>query len=628
MTTLSPAAQLSTLAVFRKRSFRLLWTAQLISVAGSALSSLAAAILVYRMTGSALSVGLVLLVAALPSPLVGLIAGVFVDRLNRKHVMIAADLLRFVLIGAIPFVLPFGVVWLYVIVLIAGAVGQFFDPAHASVLPEVVSEEELAAANSFMAISGTGSWAIGFAAAGLIASQLAIEWAFYIDALSFLVSAACILGVRLAPLVVEDTTNATTVLRDLRAAAGFLAQSPSLRSMLLISVPISICIGLTNALLLPFALRALHATEFQYSVLEGLTSVGFVVGSLLMARLADRLHEGQWVALGYIGMALALVMFALSTSVPLAITLLMVTGLLNALTAIGRQLVIQRNTSNEVRGRVYSAFFVVRDVTAAFGLAAAGLADLYDVQVLFIAGSVVLLAAGALLFVMPGLRQSIAEWRQAMRMLRGVQTAPGLGLGRAASAADFDRLVGRFHVLAGLSAEDRRHVLAQSRVYEVPVGTLMMRQGEIGDAAYFVLDGRAVAGTDAHGAYRALSLLRPGDFFGEIAALTGAPRTATVMAQEPTTVFVVPAETLRRMMRNPLVNGVFLERIAERLACVSKIDLLGGMGDDRQAMHGGGAANPYMTMLVHTQASPYATALIREGAADLHATTILQGQVA
>ena len=77
---LARPAQLSAFAVFRNRSFTLLWTAQLISVAGSTLSWLAAALLVYRLTGSALSVSMILVVSALPSLLVGMVAGVFVDR--------------------------------------------------------------------------------------------------------------------------------------------------------------------------------------------------------------------------------------------------------------------------------------------------------------------------------------------------------------------------------------------------------------------------------------------------------------------------------------------------------------------------------------------------------------------
>src|SRR6185295_20020613 len=84
----------SPLAVFRNRAFSLLWTGQLVSTIGSALSSLAASILVFRLTNSALSVGLMLMATAAPSLVVGLVAGVFVDRFDRRRIMLTADLLR------------------------------------------------------------------------------------------------------------------------------------------------------------------------------------------------------------------------------------------------------------------------------------------------------------------------------------------------------------------------------------------------------------------------------------------------------------------------------------------------------------------------------------------------------
>jgi hypothetical protein len=233
---------------------------------------------------------------------------------------------------------------------------------------------------------------------------------------------------------------------------------------------------------------------------------------------------------------------------------------------IARQLVIQRTTPNEVRGRVSSSFLLTRDLLMATGMAMAGLADFVDVRVPFIIAALVVLVAGVLVLMMPGLRQSVAEWRQAIRMLRGAHVAPGLGLGRAGISTDFEHLVGHIPALAELSGEDQHYVIAQARVYEIGAGTVIMRQGEIGDAAFFVLHGQAVAGTDVHGSYRALSLVQPGDFFGEIAALSGVPRTATVIAQELMTVFAIPAQTLRRITRNPLVHAIFQKRIAERLA--------------------------------------------------------------
>src|SRR5512136_103846 len=102
MTTLSAVSSPSPFAVFRNRNFTLLWTGQLVSTIGSALTSLAASILVYRITGSALSVGLMLMATALPTLLLGLVAGVVVDRYDRRRIMIAADLLRAILVFLIP----------------------------------------------------------------------------------------------------------------------------------------------------------------------------------------------------------------------------------------------------------------------------------------------------------------------------------------------------------------------------------------------------------------------------------------------------------------------------------------------------------------------------------------------
>src|SRR4249920_3439374 len=92
--TRSRNASSSTFSIFRNRNFSLLWTGQLVSTMGSALTSLAASIYIYRLTGSALSVGLMLMATAAPSLVVGLFAGVVVDRYDRKRIMIATDLIR------------------------------------------------------------------------------------------------------------------------------------------------------------------------------------------------------------------------------------------------------------------------------------------------------------------------------------------------------------------------------------------------------------------------------------------------------------------------------------------------------------------------------------------------------
>jgi len=310
MTTARTASP-SPFAVFRNRSFSLLWTGQLVSTMGSALTSLAASIYIYRLTGSALSVGLMLMATAAPSLLVGLFAGVFVDRYDRKKIMVTADILRAILILLIPLLAPINVIWLYVIVMLTSAIGQFFDPAHESILPEVASDEDLSAANSLIAISQFGSTAVGFAAAGLIASAANINWAFYFDAITFVISALCVYLINVKSIQAEEDTSVAVVIKNLRAGVRQLFSTPVLRSLFSVQVVVLISFGLSNTLLLPFALKALNATEFEYGLQEGLTSIGFVLASLLMAKVFDRLQAGAWLAISFLGMGLIGIVYKL-----------------------------------------------------------------------------------------------------------------------------------------------------------------------------------------------------------------------------------------------------------------------------------------------------------------------------
>jgi len=585
MTVAPSTASISPFAAFKNRGFSLLWTGQLISTMGSALTSLAASIWVYQKTNSAMSVGLMLMATAAPTVLIGLFAGVFVDRFDRKKIMLATDLIRAVLVFLIPILVPHSIVWLYVIVMLTSAVGQFYDPAHESVLPEVAKDEELAAANSLMVISSFGSTAIGFAASGLIAGAADIKWAFYLDALSFILSAGCILFIRIQAVKAEESASAAFVIQNLKSGLRFLFDSPMLRSLFLVMIPTLIGFGLSNSLLLPFALKALKATEFEYGIQEGMTSLGFVAGSLLMAAVFDRMREGAWMALSFIGMALVGVFFSTLSSVPLAIAALTISGFLNSPSAIGRRLIVQRNTPREMRGRVNSAFFVSRDVFFLIGMGAAGLADLVNVRVMYLISALLILASGVWALFLPGLRQAAGEWKRALNLLRTAPTAPSAGAGRPATLADLDLLVGLLPTLGGLEHKDRQSLVSQARVVEAPAGSTVIKHGETGDAAYFILSGKAVAGiAQGEGNYRSLSSMTAGDYFGEIAALTGATRTADVVVEENTSLLQVPAAALHALMGHPAISQLFLARMSERLARTSINELPRFAGLDQQAL--------------------------------------------
>jgi CRP-like cAMP-binding protein/MFS family permease len=580
--TRSRNASPSTFSIFRNRNFSLLWTGQLVSTMGSALTSLAASIYIYRLTGSALSVGLMLMATAAPSLVVGLFAGVFVDRYDRKKIMITADILRAGLILLIPILVPLNVSWLYVMVMLTAAIGQFYDPAHESVLPEVASDEELAAANSMMAISSFGSTAIGFAAAGLIASAANINWAFYLDAVSFLFSAVCVFLIRIKPIQAEEDTSVKLVVKNLRAGIHQLFRTPILKSLFLVQIIVLISFGLSNALLLPFAVKALNANEFQYGLQEGITSIGFVIGSLLMAKVFDRLQAGAWMAISYLGMGILGVIYSFLFSIPLAILICALSGLFNAPAAIGRRVIVQRNTPAEMRGRVSSAFFVSRDVLFLIGMAAAGLADYMSIRVLYLISALMLVLAGVVIFFLPQLGQSRAQWRRTIDLLKGVEAAPRLGAGRPATLFEIDHFVGCLPELTEMSPRERTQLASSTLVAEAPGGKVITYRGEESDTAFFILKGSVAAGYLKEDEYIILNYLHEGDFFGEVAALTGMPRTANIITEEDCEFLILPAKVVRGLAKKyPALNVMLHTLIGERL---SQTELPRGTSYDQQLL--------------------------------------------
>ena len=335
-----------------------------------------------------------LMATVLPSIAIGLFAGVLVDRFDRKKIMLVSDLLRALLSFLIPSMAVRNQLWLYGIVLLSSTVGQFFNPAEESILPEIAREKELSAANSLMAIGGFASTAAGFALCGWITSRYPLQWAFYLDALSFIFSALCIWRIPIPQLRRQGPTNFHAVLENLRSGKRYMQGNAMLRSLVFVTIPAFLAFGLWNSLLLPFTLHMLHGSSFDYGIQEGLSSVGFIAGSLTVMKLGGRIKEGQWIILSFLGMGVVGVYYALSAAIPLAIVLVAITGLLNAPYSVARRLVIQRNTTREIRGRINSIFFVVRDIAYVAGMATAGLADSVNIRSLIVVSALLWVAAG------------------------------------------------------------------------------------------------------------------------------------------------------------------------------------------------------------------------------------------
>jgi CRP-like cAMP-binding protein len=493
------------------------------------------------------------------------------------------------------------VVGLYALILLNAGIKQFFDPAHDSLIPELATDEELLSANSFLSIASFGSTAIGFAAAGLLASTVDLYWAFIIDAGSFVFSAACIALMRHHPMpVAEEDASVSVVVANLKAGFSTLFGTPIIRSLFAVGAFMFFAFGLWNVLLLPFSIRVLGASEFEYGLQEGLTSVGFVVGSFFMARFGRHLPEPVWMVIALTGMGVAGILYGLATSVPFAIVLVMISGFFNSPSSVARSTLLQRNTPREMRGRVFSAFYVMRDVIFLFGMAGAGLADVIDLRAMVIFASVLLFVGASFTLFAPGL--SVATWRAAAARLEAAGAAPGLATFpiRPATLADFDRLVARIGPLAQLSPEQRAAFVRSATVREVPSGTQIVQHGDIASTAYFILDGSAAAGVPDGDSYRGLSTMAAGDFFGEIAALTGSARTADVIADSDATLLEVPAEALRATMVVPEIQKLIHTTITTRLLRTESADLPRLAGVDQESLRDLRTPRPSVDVLQRT----------------------------
>jgi Ni/Fe-hydrogenase subunit HybB-like protein len=157
-----------------------------------------------------------------------------------------------------------------------------------------------------------------------------------------------------------------------------------------------------------------------------------------------------------------------------------------------------------------------------------------------------------------------APFGDVAELVKGV-VEPEKPSSRAANLDDLQWLDRHLPELASVSTETRQSILSGTKVLEAKAGTVLLRQGETDNEAYFVLAGRVVVRREESGLYRITRTVGPGEQFGEISSLAGTPRTATAMAEEAAVVLRLTAESLRKLMKSPPMNRVIHSRMSERL---------------------------------------------------------------
>ena len=228
------------------KNFRYLWTGQFISQVGDWFNSVALFTLILSLTGSGEAVGYILILKLLPTFFVGPLAGVAADRFNRKTIMIVADVARGLSVLGFLFVDTPDRVWMvYALTVVQVILSTFFDPAKSAAIPNIISRNELIAANGLSGASWSVTLALGAALGGVVTDAFGREAAFIIDAASYFVSTLFIMMVRIpasaktrergaeaksARLALADATG----IRDLIEGARYLRRNPRVMAVLLV----------------------------------------------------------------------------------------------------------------------------------------------------------------------------------------------------------------------------------------------------------------------------------------------------------------------------------------------------------------------------------------------------------
>ncbi|MHB8645842.1 MAG: MFS transporter [Thermomicrobiales bacterium] len=355
------------LAVLRQRNFALLWVGQLVSVFGDWVLLIALPFYIFDLTGSALATGAMFMAANLPRVLLGSVAGVFVDRWNRKRTMIAADLLRAALI--LTLLTVHSVHWLWLVYLVAFAqalISQFFTPAKNAVIPLLVSEADLIAANALNALSENLTRLTAPALGGALFGLFGLASVVWIDSVSFLVSGlmiACIaLTAKRRDANATRGTSWAAVWREWRDGMRLMRANPTISAIFATMGTAMIAEGFFTALLVPFVKEVLHGGPQDFGWLASAQAIGGLTGSLFIGRVSKVVRPGILIPIS--GLLFGLADIALINlpghgplpTLPLALGLIGVAGVPIVGFFVGQQTLLQAAVADDYRGRVFGAF--------------------------------------------------------------------------------------------------------------------------------------------------------------------------------------------------------------------------------------------------------------------------------
>jgi predicted MFS family arabinose efflux permease len=393
------------------RDFRQLWLGQVVSQLGDWFDTIALFTLVLRLTGSGRAVGLVLVARFLPSVVLGPLSGVLADRFDRRHIMIASDVARALVVLGFLFIRDPEQIWLvYVLTVLQLAFSAFFEPARSAALPSVVAPRDLVTANAISSVTWSAMLTLGAAVGGPVTDWFGTDAAFVIDSLTYLLSAVLVWSVRLPrreprpkrKLTLAKSLGVTDTLEGLR----YVRRRPRVMALLLVKPAWGIGGGILTLLpvfgekVFRLSLGAVGGAALGMSVLYAARGVGTAVGPVLMRRFYGETREQMQRTIGvsFVVAGAFYVLFGVAENFPLALLWLAVAHMGGSVLWVFSTVLLQSTVEDEFRGRVFAAELMLMTLAMAASNYATGEAlDRFQIS-----PRVVTVAIGVF-FVLPGL---------------------------------------------------------------------------------------------------------------------------------------------------------------------------------------------------------------------------------
>lgn len=411
------------------RDFRIYWLGQWVSVTGTWMQTVAQGWLVYRLTDSPFALGLLSAARFGPSLLGSPLAGVLVDRLPRRRVVIGTQSLALVQAAALA-VLTLSEaiqVWqVLTLALLQGVVDTVDMPARHSMQVDLVGLEDLQSAVSLNSSAFNAARLVGPALAGLVVAAVGEGWCFALNAFSYVAVLGSLAAVRPRS---EEVFRGKSFAADLFEGLSHCWREPRVRAVLA-AVAVTSGLGLSYATLLPvFARDILSAGAEGYGFLLGGAGAGAMVGALLAAARAELRGAGRAVALSQAALGMGLLALGLSRTLWLSVVWMVVVGLAVAIQLATTNVFLQTTAPVRLRGRVLAAYiWIFSGVAPLGGLGAGWMAEHLGAPTTAVASGLgCVLAAAVLGWVVPRLRRPVPAVAMTTRCDEGTFAPPGGG---------------------------------------------------------------------------------------------------------------------------------------------------------------------------------------------------------